>query len=623
MGLGLDIWSIMSDDASNFTGGTIDNLTVTGNTNLNNFTANTGYVNSFSAGTYYSGSTSLWDVITGYMVPPTTGLTYDSIGMAVSDETTAITSGTSKITIRLPYDFQITGATAYLVTTGSTSTVVDVNYNGSSLFTSAITIASSSYYTVATHLGATTALTEHSTISVDIDSAGSGAKGLKVWIEGYRLQTTLGSSSSGGPSTFVQNGINTFTGGTAQYPSVNITGASLNNLTVTGATSITTLSAGTYYSGSTNLSTIISNMISAGGGGSGTTFCSSPIGTIQAWHKSLTGTPILPDGWLECNGQTVTDPASPYNGIDLPNLNFVSTGVTGGYFLRGTTGSTGIFQNQAANIDWGDVVMNVGSGGAGGGLGRFVMTTSSAGFSNTYNPGAAGTIRNSSSDQDTRPHNMSVVWIIKIKNSSNATIDTGATSYFSAITVSQLSANTYYSGSTSFEDILGRYSLTSHTHAEFLTKANLSGATFSGNISAPAITATTFYSGSTDLSLLFAPITHNHTSIYDLVVACSDETTAITSGATKITFFSPRTFTLTAITATLTTTGSTTTTIDVNYNGSSVFSAPISITSGIHYSTSATTTTAISQFGKFTVDFDAAGTGAKGAKIMLNGYNTI
>jgi hypothetical protein len=57
-------------------------------------------------------------------------------------------------------------------------------------------------------------------------------------------------------SNSVNNGINTFTAGTSTFQSVNITGASLNNLTVSGITSLNTLSATTIYSGTTDLSTL-------------------------------------------------------------------------------------------------------------------------------------------------------------------------------------------------------------------------------------------------------------------------------------------------------------------------------------------------------------------------------
>ena len=54
----------------------------------------------------------------------------------------------------------------------------------------------------------------------------------------------------------------------------------------------------------------------------------SPIGSIVAWAKSLTNTPALPVGWVECDGSVVSDSASVYDGVTLPDLN-------GGEFLRG------------------------------------------------------------------------------------------------------------------------------------------------------------------------------------------------------------------------------------------------------------------------------------------------
>lgn len=138
------------------------------------------------------------------------------------------------------------------------------------------------------------------------------------------------------------------------------------------------------------------------------------------------------------------------------------------------------------------------------------------------------------------------------------------------------------------------------------------------DISVTSISATTIYSGGTNLIDLI-PAQYD----YDLIVAASDEVTALTTGTAKVTFYAPRNFTLTGATATLSTAGSTTTTVDLNYNGSTVFASPISLTNGVFYNTASTTTTSISQFGKFTVDIDAAGTGAKGLKVALMGYKTF
>lgn len=62
-----------------------------------------------------------------------------------------------------------------------------------------------------------------------------------------------------------------------------------------------------------------------------------PVGGKIDWFKSLTGTPPLPDGWVECNGQTLTDAVSPYNGTVIPNLNGSGGGTQ--RFIRGGTAS--------------------------------------------------------------------------------------------------------------------------------------------------------------------------------------------------------------------------------------------------------------------------------------------
>lgn len=54
-----------------------------------------------------------------------------------------------------------------------------------------------------------------------------------------------------------------------------------------------------------------------------------PIGSIVAWHRDMAGVPDLPDGWVECNGQAITDAASPFYRQTVPNLNGE------GRFLRG------------------------------------------------------------------------------------------------------------------------------------------------------------------------------------------------------------------------------------------------------------------------------------------------
>lgn len=65
-----------------------------------------------------------------------------------------------------------------------------------------------------------------------------------------------------------------------------------------------------------------------------------PIGSIIAYHiSSGLSTGTIPTGWLDCNGQTISDADSPMNGQAVPNLNG-STEATK-LFLKGSTTSGG------------------------------------------------------------------------------------------------------------------------------------------------------------------------------------------------------------------------------------------------------------------------------------------
>lgn len=74
------------------------------------------------------------------------------------------------------------------------------------------------------------------------------------------------------------------------------------------------------------------------------------IGTIVGWLKNLNNTPPLLDGWMECNGATVNDSDSPFNGQSVPNINGTTEATK--KFLRGASGTTGlctsVFQHSHA-----------------------------------------------------------------------------------------------------------------------------------------------------------------------------------------------------------------------------------------------------------------------------------
>lgn len=114
------------------------------------------------------------------------------IGLACSDETTAITAGAAKTTFRMPHAFTLTGVRASLTTAQASGSIftVDINEGGVSVLSTKITIDNGAK----TSVGAATppvisdgALADDAEMTVDVDQVGDGtATGLKVWLIGYK-----------------------------------------------------------------------------------------------------------------------------------------------------------------------------------------------------------------------------------------------------------------------------------------------------------------------------------------------------------------------------------------------------------------------------------------------------
>lgn len=112
------------------------------------------------------------------------------IQVACSDETTALTTGTAKVTFRMPKAMTVTAVRGSLTTAQASGSIftVDVNEGGVSILSTKLTIDN-------TELTSTTAATppvisdsalaDDASITVDIDQVGDGsAKGLKVSLIG-------------------------------------------------------------------------------------------------------------------------------------------------------------------------------------------------------------------------------------------------------------------------------------------------------------------------------------------------------------------------------------------------------------------------------------------------------
>ena len=112
------------------------------------------------------------------------------LAVAVTDEVSSITTGDAKVTFRMPDDFTATEVWASLTTASSSGTVtVDVEKNGASIFTTDLitidaTDKTSQDATTPPNL-TTTAFLKDDEITINIDGAGTGAKGLKVYFVGF------------------------------------------------------------------------------------------------------------------------------------------------------------------------------------------------------------------------------------------------------------------------------------------------------------------------------------------------------------------------------------------------------------------------------------------------------
>ncbi len=113
--------------------------------------------------------------------------------LVCSDETSNLTTGTAKITFRMPYAMTLTDVRASVATaaTGASLLTVDVNDGGTTILSTKLTFDASEKTTTTAatpRVISDTALADDAEITVDIDQIGSTlpGKGLKVWLIGYR-----------------------------------------------------------------------------------------------------------------------------------------------------------------------------------------------------------------------------------------------------------------------------------------------------------------------------------------------------------------------------------------------------------------------------------------------------
>ncbi len=112
------------------------------------------------------------------------------IQVAASDESSPLTTGTAKLTFRMPHAMTLTAVRASLTTTSSSGTpTIDINEGGTTILSTKITVdvgEKTSTTAAVPPVISDSALADDAEITIDIDVAGTGAAGLKVTLIGTR-----------------------------------------------------------------------------------------------------------------------------------------------------------------------------------------------------------------------------------------------------------------------------------------------------------------------------------------------------------------------------------------------------------------------------------------------------
>lgn len=110
--------------------------------------------------------------------------------IALGDETTALTTGTAKVTFRMPFALSGVSVRGNLNTASSSGLpTFDIKEAGVSIFSTLLTIDASEKTSVTAATPAVlsdTNLADDAEMTIDVTAAGTGAKGAKIYIYGTR-----------------------------------------------------------------------------------------------------------------------------------------------------------------------------------------------------------------------------------------------------------------------------------------------------------------------------------------------------------------------------------------------------------------------------------------------------
>jgi hypothetical protein len=477
----------------------VNNLTASGLTLSNTFSANT-----VSGGTFFSGSTPLQTIIQNLIPADQNDITRVQPGVNI------LTGGTgNNPTVNLVASPSVNNLTASGLTLSNTFSSNTVS--GSSIF-SGSTDLSFIFQPIGGSSGDVTRVQPGTnTVTGGTDNLPTvnlvdnpSINGLTF--SGSAIGNTLSANTVSGGTFFsgstdfgtiiqsfipadqnditrVQPGTNITTGGTGNNPTVNLVDSpSVNNLSSSGLTlanafSANTVSGGTFYSGSTSLETIIQSFVPPD---------QNDITRVQP------GTNILTGG--TGNNPTVNLVDSPSinnltaSGLTLSNT-FSANTVSGGTFFSGSTPLQTIIQNLIP-ADQNDITrvqpgVNILTGGTGN--------------NPTVNLVASPSVNDFSASGLTLSNSFSANTISggTIYSGSTDLYNIFATSSSSDVTRVQPGSNILTGGTDNFPSV-------SVVASPSVDGLSFSGSAIGNSLSANSVSANTFYSGSTDLYNIFA-----------------------------------------------------------------------------------------------------------------------
>jgi len=150
--------------------------------------------------TFITTGYALTSSLSGYLTTSAAASTYGTIAQAkteylvcaASDESTALTAGTTKVTFRMPYAMTLTGVRCSLTAAQESGSIftVDINEGGTTILSTKLTIDNTEKTSTTAATAAVisdAALADDAEITIDIDQVGDGtAKGLKITLIGTR-----------------------------------------------------------------------------------------------------------------------------------------------------------------------------------------------------------------------------------------------------------------------------------------------------------------------------------------------------------------------------------------------------------------------------------------------------